>query len=117
MMYSVPSLHALLSALVIGTMAPDFGYFVPGSYVHAHTHTPGSLLWFSLPVGVVVALLLLPIGVAAGAFLFYQNAFRLKHAVGYAAVGGLEGFGLALLLWGALWAWRRRGGASEGTAQ
>ena len=46
--------HGLLAALVIGTMVPDFGYFVPGDWVHAHTHTPSSLLWFSLPLGLAV---------------------------------------------------------------
>jgi hypothetical protein len=39
------------SALVIGSFAPDVGYFVrDGGH---STHSAGSLLWFSLPVGLI----------------------------------------------------------------
>lgn len=48
------SRRGLWAALVVGAMAPDFGYLVPGGYVHSRTHTPGSLVWFSLPAGLVV---------------------------------------------------------------
>lgn len=44
----------VFSALVIGAMAPDFGYLFPGGYVHSRTHGPWSLLWFSLPAGLLV---------------------------------------------------------------
>ena len=44
----------VFSALVVGAMAPDFGYLVPGGYVHSRTHTLLSLFWFSLPAGLVV---------------------------------------------------------------
>jgi hypothetical protein len=44
----------VFSALVVGSMAPDFGYFFPGGYVHSRTHTLGSAIWFCLPASLVV---------------------------------------------------------------
>lgn len=40
-----------LSALVIGSMVPDFAYFLPFWVTRADTHTVAALVWFSLPVG------------------------------------------------------------------
>ncbi|MBM4384764.1 MAG: DUF4184 family protein [Deltaproteobacteria bacterium] len=52
---AVPLKRALpwtvLSALVIGSMTPDFPYFVGGGDLRWHTHTFLSVLTFSLPVG------------------------------------------------------------------
>ena len=45
--------HASLSALVIGSMCPDFPYLLPLGVVRMHTHDPLALLWFCLPVGLV----------------------------------------------------------------
>jgi hypothetical protein len=42
---------AVLSALVIGSMAPDFAYFVGAQSLRADTHTLASIAWFSVPVG------------------------------------------------------------------
>ena len=42
---------AVLSALVIGSMAPDFAYFLGVQSFRASTHTLASIAWFSLPVG------------------------------------------------------------------
>jgi hypothetical protein len=41
----------LLSALVIGSMVPDFGYFLPWRLARVETHSAAALLSFSLPVG------------------------------------------------------------------
>jgi hypothetical protein len=45
--------RAVTSALVIGTMVPDFRHFIPVIPGHAHlpTHFVSALLWFALPVG------------------------------------------------------------------
>src|ERR1700750_2667390 len=42
--------HAL-SAAVIGSMVPDFGYLLPWHLERVDTHSFNSLLTFSLPVG------------------------------------------------------------------
>ncbi len=42
---------AVLSALVIGSMAPDFAYFLGVQSLRASTHTLASIAWFSLPLG------------------------------------------------------------------
>ncbi len=41
----------VLSALVIGSMVPDSGYFVPWRLPRLETHSAASLLTFSLPIG------------------------------------------------------------------
>ena len=41
----------VLSALVIGSMAPDFPYFVGFSEIRWQTHSFASVAWFSVPVG------------------------------------------------------------------
>ena len=41
----------VLSALVIGSMAPDFPYFVGKLWPRIYTHTLESVIWFSLPAG------------------------------------------------------------------
>jgi hypothetical protein len=43
----------LLSAAVIGAMAPDFRVFLPWRMGHVETHSAMSLLTFCLPVGVI----------------------------------------------------------------
>lgn len=42
-----------LAALMIGSMAPDFAYFVP-DIVRYQTHTLPALFWFCLPAGLAV---------------------------------------------------------------
>jgi hypothetical protein len=44
---------AVPSALVIGSVAPDLWYFVPFASRDA-THSAGALVWFCLPIGLVV---------------------------------------------------------------
>jgi len=46
-----------LSALTIGSMAPDMSYFLPFHISRHATHSPYALLWFCLPVGLAVYLL------------------------------------------------------------
>lgn len=41
----------VLSALVIGSMAPDLTYFVPFGVDRASTHSLAGVLWFCLPLG------------------------------------------------------------------
>jgi hypothetical protein len=44
----------LLSAAVIGSMVPDFGWFMPWRPARFETHSALSLLTFSLPVGLAI---------------------------------------------------------------
>ena len=46
--------QAVLSALVIGSMAPDFRYFLPFDLKRADTHSLSGFFWFCLPVGLLV---------------------------------------------------------------
>jgi hypothetical protein len=51
--------HALfrrlpLAALMIGSMAPDFAFFVPFAPYRSSTHSIAGLFWFCLPVGLVL---------------------------------------------------------------
>lgn len=43
----------LLSAAIIGTMVPDFGFLFPGHLARSQTHSTLALLKFCLPVGLV----------------------------------------------------------------
>jgi hypothetical protein len=43
----------VLSALVIGSMTPDFAYFLPIGVRRSQSHSPAGLLWFCLPAGLV----------------------------------------------------------------
>jgi hypothetical protein len=43
----------VLSAMVIGSMVPDFGHLVPIQLPRAATHSAASLVTFSLPVGLL----------------------------------------------------------------
>jgi hypothetical protein len=46
-----------LAALMIGSMSPDFAYFVPGDPDRMFTHSIAGLFWFCWPVSLVVWLL------------------------------------------------------------
>ncbi len=48
--------HAVLSALVIGSMAPDFWYVLPLPLKRADTHSLAGFFWFCLPAGLLVYL-------------------------------------------------------------
>lgn len=44
--------YGVLSALVIGSLVPDFSYFMPFPVPRSRTHDFWGLLWFCMPVGV-----------------------------------------------------------------
>ena len=46
-----------LAALMIGSMSPDFSYFLPGDLAFLPTHTLAGLFWFCLPAGLAAWLL------------------------------------------------------------
>ncbi len=46
-----------LSALIIGSMAADFIYFLPISFSRIQTHSLPALIWFCLPTGIIAWLL------------------------------------------------------------
>lgn len=48
--------RTILSALVIGSMAPDFQNFLPFDVERADSHSLAGMFWFSLPVGMVLYL-------------------------------------------------------------
>ncbi len=55
---AVPLLRSLgrygaLSALVIGSMAPDFSYFLPFPISRSQSHSIAGLFWFCVPTGLV----------------------------------------------------------------
>ncbi|MCK5726141.1 MAG: DUF4184 family protein [Thiotrichaceae bacterium] len=43
----------VLSALIIGSMVPDFSYFIPLGIGRYETHTLFALLWYCLPMGLL----------------------------------------------------------------
>lgn len=47
----------VLTALVIGSMAPDFSYFLPFPIPRSQSHSIGGLFWFCVPAGLVAYLL------------------------------------------------------------
>jgi hypothetical protein len=52
-LYRLMGRFAVPSALVIGSIVPDLWYFAPG-LARADSHSAGGLLWFCLPVGLVL---------------------------------------------------------------
>lgn len=46
-----------LTALVIGSMSPDFAYFLPGDFTRLATHSLAGLFWFCWPMGLALWLL------------------------------------------------------------
>ncbi|WP_345213531.1 DUF4184 family protein [Mucilaginibacter gynuensis] len=55
----LPKRVVSVSALVIGSMAPDFEYFFRMRIFSIYSHTWDGLLWFDLPVGLFVLLIYL----------------------------------------------------------
>lgn len=43
-----------LAALMVGSMSPDYSYFLPGDLALIPTHTFSGLFWFCLPAGLLV---------------------------------------------------------------
>jgi hypothetical protein len=48
---------AVPSALVIGSMSPDFAFFLPLGVTRTASHSPGGIFWFCLPVGLAAYLI------------------------------------------------------------
>ena len=46
-----------MAALMVGSMSPDFSYFLPGDLAVLPTHTFFGLFWFCLPAGLLVWML------------------------------------------------------------
>jgi hypothetical protein len=46
-----------LAAMMIGSMSPDFAYFIPGGFVRDSSHDLAGLLFFCLPLGLALWLL------------------------------------------------------------
>ena len=49
--------YGVMSALVIGSMTPDFWIFLPLPVTRGQTHSLAGLLWFCVPMGVLMYLL------------------------------------------------------------
>jgi membrane-bound metal-dependent hydrolase YbcI (DUF457 family) len=45
--------YGVLSALVIGSLTPDFSYFLPLGIRRSQSHSLGGLFWFCMPAGLV----------------------------------------------------------------
>lgn len=56
-LYRLAPNRLVLSALVIGSMTPDFHYFLPFDIVRSDSHSVAALLWFCLPLGMALYLL------------------------------------------------------------
>jgi hypothetical protein len=70
------------SALVIGSMTPDLAYFIPMGVSGRQSHSPAGVLWFCVPVGIVVWLAYLALFRAFGiAILPEAISLRLRASV------------------------------------
>ncbi len=49
--------YLILSALVVGSMVPDFHYYLPFHLTRSMTHNYFSIIWFSLPMGLITLLI------------------------------------------------------------
>ena len=67
---------AVLPALVIGSMAPDFTYYVPIAIHRSTTHTFAAVFWFCLPTGLAAYLVFDRILKAPCAFLLPLSVRR-----------------------------------------
>jgi hypothetical protein len=45
--------YGVLSALIIGSMTPDFAFLLPIGVMRAESHSLGGLFWYCLPIGIV----------------------------------------------------------------
>jgi hypothetical protein len=68
-----------LAALMIGSMAPDFAYFLPVEYDRVETHSLASLLYFSLPIGLAVWLYFVTV-LERPSIAFLPDAWRTRIA-------------------------------------
>lgn len=107
-LYRLAPHRLILSALIIGSMTPDFHYFLPFDLLRADSHSLPALLWFCLPLGMTLYLLfhlLLKAPLAAllpdawRTRLSAQDMLRLPSASGLAIVVSLLLGALTHLIW------------------
>lgn len=53
----IPKRFVSLTGLAVGSMSPDFEYFLRLQMKSDFSHTPGGLLWFCLPISLLVAVI------------------------------------------------------------
>lgn len=68
------------SALVIGSMTPDLAYFIPMGVSGRQSHSPAGVVWFCVPVGVVVWLAYLTLFRAFGIAILPEAISRRLRA-------------------------------------
>jgi hypothetical protein len=66
-----------LAALMVGSMAPDFAYFIPGGFGRVETHSALGVFQFSLPVGLAVWMYFV-ILLERPTLAFLPDAWRLR---------------------------------------
>ncbi len=104
--------RAVLSALIIGSMVPDFQYFLPFDVDRGESHSAAGILWFCLPVAMGLYLVfhlllkkpmigLLPPLVGARLNAAYRNTPLLPQASGLAVAASLLAGILTHLAWDA----------------
>jgi len=69
--------HLPLAALMIGSMSPDFSYFLPGDLSVLPTHTFTGLFWFCLPAGLAIWILYVHL-LEAPTLALLPEAWRLR---------------------------------------
>nr|WP_294948053.1 DUF4184 family protein [uncultured Mucilaginibacter sp.] len=53
-LYQLPKRLVSLTALIIGSMIPDFEYFIRMKLIGIYGHSVGGLFWFDLPLGLLI---------------------------------------------------------------
>jgi Domain of unknown function (DUF4184) len=66
-----------LAALMVGSMAPDFAYFLPGGFGRVDTHSAVGVFQFSLPIGLLVWLYFVAL-LERPTLAFLPEAWRLR---------------------------------------
>ena len=66
-----------LAALMVGSMAPDFAYFLPGGFGRVETHSALGVFQFSLPIGLAVWLYFVVL-LERPTLAFLPDAWRLR---------------------------------------
>lgn len=91
-LYRLAPDRLVLSALVIGSMTPDFHYFLPFDILRSDSHSLPAVLWFCLPLGMVLYLLfhlILKAPLAALLPAAMRTKLPLKDLLGLPRVSGL----------------------------
>ena len=70
-----------LTGLIIGSMAPDFEYFVRMKVQSTYSHTIAGIFWFDLPLGIVLAFLYH--NIARNSLIQNLPGVIRKHLIGF----------------------------------